>query len=711
MRDGPDDSAGAGSSGEESRRLALWNALVGSLTSAVVITDAGGCVVVWNDAATHLFERSPVDVRGRSFLDLVVAPVETVNVAAVFAGAATGECWARRLECVRPDGSTVAVEVTIRSLADESGGLTGFVCESRDLSELYMIEHRAAEREIDAARQQETLRRLRSAEALRRAILAWSRDATMLFDAEGTILWASPATLSLFGVSPEELVGVGSFDLVHPDDRARVLDEISVIRDLGGHVRTEFRVIDPRGVLHWIEQDVTNLVDDPDVGFVVANVRDITDRHRYEEELIRFALHDSLTGLPNRSLLVNRLEHLLAQKRSAAVLVVDVDNFGDVNDSLGHSIGDQLLRLVGRRLSDAVDDSSSTLARVGGDEFAVLSEDTGDATAAFSLGELLRATLVTPFHVDDHEIFVTASVGVALGPGDADGLLRDAGIATRHAKLEGRDRTSMFDVRLDSTQRRRLTMQNELRHALKRSELEIWYQPMIDLQTSDVVGAEALVRWQHPSRGLLGPEQFIDVAEASGMIRNLGSQVLRRACADAQQWQSAGTPLRISINAAAAQLNSRGFVDEIERALDDFDLDPEQMTIEITETAAMQVSGSLDALYRIRNLGLHLALDDFGTGYSSLSFLRDLPIDAIKIDRAFIGGIGTSDRDTSIVQGVLAIAAALGHAVVAEGVETAEQAAWLRAAGCKYAQGYLWSRPVPATALQSVAVVQHALHA
>ena len=228
---------------------------------------------------------------------------------------------------------------------------------------------------------------------------------------------------------------------------------------------------------------------------------------------------------------------------------------------------------------------------------------------------------------------------------------------------------------------------------------------MVDLQTDLIVGAEALVRWQHPSRGLLGPEQFIDVAEASGMIRNLGTQVLRQACADAHAWQSAGTPLRISINAAAAQLNSRGFVDEIEVALRDFDLDPEQMTIEITETAAMQVSGSLDALHRIRNLGLHLALDDFGTGYSSLSFLRDLPIDAIKIDRAFIGGIGISERDTSIVQGVLAIAAALGHAVVAEGVETREQAAWLREANCEYGQGYLWSRPVPARALQSVSIL------
>jgi EAL domain-containing protein (putative c-di-GMP-specific phosphodiesterase class I) len=358
------------------------------------------------------------------------------------------------------------------------------------------------------------------------------------------------------------------------------------------------------------------------------------------------------------------------------------------------------------RLAAEVEDSSSTLARVGGDEFALLSEDTGGATSAFSLGESLRAALVAPFLVEGHEIFVTASVGVALGPGgDATGLLRDAGIATHHAKQQGRDRTSMFDVRLDPTQRRRLTMQNELRHALKRDELEIWYQPMVDLQTNLIVGAEALVRWQHPSRGLLGPEQFIDVAEASGMIRNLGSQVLRQACADAHAWQSAGTPLRISINAAAAQLNSRGFVDEIEVALRDFDLDPEQMTIEITETAAMQVSGSLDALHRIRNLGLHLALDDFGTGYSSLSFLRDLPIDAIKIDRAFIGGIGISERDTSIVQGVLAIAAALGHAVVAEGVETREQAAWLRAAHCEYGQGYLWSRPVPAQALQSVSIL------
>ncbi|MCU1426723.1 MAG: hypothetical protein JWL83_723 [Actinomycetia bacterium] len=555
----------------------------------------------------------------------------------------------------------------------------------------------------DATEQQALLRELRAADARQRAIVARSSDVTLFSDPDGTIRWASPVAADLIGGTPESLVGQNGFNFIDPADQERVFNAFVGMTDLGDHVRVEFRITDPRGDLRWVEEDVTNLMDDPDVGYVVSNIRDITDRKSAQEQLERLVLHDQLTGLPNQSLLVNRLEQLLARGTAAAVLYIDIDNFGDVNATLGHGAGDELLRLISGRFATAVARSDSTLARLGGDEFVLLCDDVSDAATAFSYAERLRDSLTLPVLLDGQEVFVSASIGVALTPGDATGLMRDAGIATQQAKQQGRDQVVVFDASLDVTQQRRLAVQSELHYALERDELVAWYQPIVDLQTDRVVGVEALVRWNHPERGLLGPDHFIDVAETSGLIRALGSQVLRNACMAAREWKQHGRPFRISVNAAAAQLSSPDYVTEIEAALNEFALDPRHLTIELTETAAMQIAGSLENLHRIRALGVHLALDDFGTGYSSLSFLRELPVDVIKVDRSFVSGLGTNERDTSIVQGVVAMAAALGFSVVGEGIETTVQADTLRQSGCGYAQGFLWSPPAPATDIEGIA--------
>ncbi len=563
--------------------------------------------------------------------------------------------------------------------------LAGIVCNVADVTETHAL-----------------LAELRSADARQRAIVARSRDATLFFDSDGTIRWASPISYELIGITPEALLGQIGLDFVHPDDQERVFAEFLSIMSLGDHVRSEFRVTDPRGNVRWVEEDCTNLVDDPDVGFVVANIRDITVRREAQEQLERLALHDALTGLANRSLLVNRLEQLLARGSAAAVLHIDVDNFGDVNDSLGHATGDKLLKLIAARFASTVASSPATLARIGGDQFVVLYDDIDDATAAVALAEQLRAALTTPIQLGDHVCFVTVSIGVTLTPGDATSLLRDAGIAAQQAKQRGRDRVVVLEARLDVAQQHRLAVQNDLRRALADDELVVWYQPIIDLKARRVAGLEALVRWNHPERGLLGPEHFIDVAETSGLITAVGSQVLRKVCADSGLWKNARSGFGISINAAAAQLSSRQFVREIETTLHEFELDPGRVTIEITETAAMQIADSLENLERIRALGVHLSLDDFGTGYSSLSFLRELPVDAVKIDRSFISGLGTNDRDTSIVQGVIAMADALGYAVVAEGIETEVQARALTDNGGRYAQGFLWSPAAPADEIAAI---------
>ena len=670
----------------ELSRLAHWDELVANSTTAVIVTDVDGRIVIWNAAATAHFGWTTDQAMGRKASPLVLTPdLELLAAAAMIAG----DRWTADIECKRRDGSRVPTHLTLSALHDDSRAVIGYLSESRDLSDL-----RAAESRLD-----NTVIELRAAAARQEAIVARSRDATLFFDADGTIRWASSISYELIGIAPETLLGMNGLDFIHPDDQERVFAEFLGMANLGDHVRTEFRIVGTGSDVRWVEEDATNLVDDPDVGYVVANVRDITERKHAEAQLERLALHDQLTGLPNRSLLADRLEQLLAHGSAAAVLFVDIDNFGD---PLAPPAGDALLGHVAERLAAAVASWPSTLARVGADEFIVLCGDLDDATAAFAFAERLRQCLKPPVRLSNQDVFVTVSIGVALSPGDATSLARDAAIAAHHAKQQGRDRVVMSGALLDVAQQHRLALQSELHHALAHHEFVVWHQPIVDLQTDGVIGVEALVRWNHPQRGLLAPEHFIDIAETSGLVCALGSEVLRQACAAVRTWRQLGHGFGVSINAAAAQISSRDFVTEIESALLEFGIEPGLVTIELTETAAMQVADSLENLRRIRALGVHLSLDDFGTGYSSLSFLRDLPVDAIKIDRSFVSGLATSPRDASIVEGVIAIAAALGHKVVAEGVETAAQADKLRVLGCDYAQGFLWSQPVRASDIPAV---------
>ncbi len=782
------------------------------LATAVVVTDAAGMVVIWNQAATKLFGRDAADALGRSAAKLLLPPEFQLDAVAVVTSVAGGRRWIGEVDCKRKDGSLVPTNVTLSAVYDEARTVIGFVGEARDRSDVRAAEDQTRDTERlfrslllrtaelvyvadahgifkfvlptvesplgysadeltgtsafdishpddvdhirdvfaalvadptmrptityrakgkdgswhwrenrlsnfiddpilagivcnvrDVTDQHDLLAELRAADARQRAIVARSHDLTLFCDPEGMICWASPIAPELLGASPEALVGRHGLDFIVAEDRERVATEFAAMMEPGAHVRAEFRIVDPAGATRWVEEDVTNLVDDPDVGYVVCNLRDITDRKRAQDQREHLALYDQLTGLPNRSLVVNRLEQLLVRGGAATVLHIDVDNLGDVNDALGHDAGDDLLRLVGKRFTGALAQFPSTLAKLGSDQFVVLCDGVDDTAAALDIAERLRASLIAPIGLNHEDVVVTASIGVALSPGDATSLMHDAATATGQAKAQGRDRVVMFDASLEVTHQRRLVIQSELRHALLHDEFVVWYQPIVDLKHDRVVGVEALVRWDHPRRGLLLPDQFLDVAESSGLIRSIGSQVLGKVFADARVWQKQGRRFGVSFNVAAAQLSSPDFVTEIETALNQYELDRAQVTIELTETAAMQVADVRDTLERIRLLGIQLALDDFGTGYSSISFLRDLPVNAIKIDRSFINGLGREANDTSIVEGLIAMAAAVGYAVTAEGVETIEQAELLQVLGCRYAQGFLWARAVPAREIDEVA--------
>ncbi|MBV9410221.1 MAG: EAL domain-containing protein, partial [Acidimicrobiia bacterium] len=442
---------------------------------------------------------------------------------------------------------------------------------------------------------------------------------------------------------------------------------------------------------------------DPSVSGIVANQRDITERRAFQEQLTRQAYHDALTGLPNRALFQSRLEVALARaarhQRTMAVLFVDLDRFKIINDSLGHEIGDDLLVAVAGRLRSAVRDED-TVARLSGDEFTVLLEEVEDEEEAARVAQRIIEDVRQAIDLDGHQVFVGASVGIALsnsGEDRAEDLLRDADLAMYRAKERGRSRYEIFEMTMGARARLRLDLESELRRALERDELVLNYQPEVSLRSGRIIGAEALVRWEHPERGLLMPDEFIPMAEETGLIIPLGRHVLLKACEQAVNWQERfgmGAPARVSVNVSGRQLPT--LVRDVARVLGRTGLDPRSLVLEITESVVMDdPEAAIPTFQALRQMGVALAIDDFGTGYSSLSWLKHFPISTLKVDKSFVQGLGVDPADRAIVQSVLTMAECLDVSVTAEGIETADQAAELVGLGCLSGQGYYYARPQP----------------
>ena len=538
-------------------------------------------------------------------------------------------------------------------------------------------------------------------EARLTAVMSRSSDVALFFDRDGTIRWVSPAITAALGLAPENLLGTNAIDLVHPEDRGVALRTFGRwLEAPSEHVRVEFRFLDPVGRVRWVEQVATDLTDDPSVGCIVANLRDVTDRRLAHDELARLALVDTLTGLPNRNALQELAIAALDRSpddRFCAIAFFDLDDFGDVNDALGHVAGDELLVGIARRVEAALP-ANATLTRFGGDQFAVLCDGVADLPETLAITAAVQQALAAPFVIDQKEVFAVVSFGLALSPpDDIDVLLRRADVALRRAKSAGRGQTVVFEREQGTESVHRLHYAGEVRRAIARGEIVAHYQPVVDLATGRAVGVEALARWDHPDRGRIPPDLFIPVAESTGLIGELGDRILEQACADAMRWLERGRRLQLAVNASAVQLMDPAFPDRVAATLRHQGMSPQQLAIEVTETAALRdlglASQTLDAL---RCQGIELSLDDFGTGYSSLSLLKRLPVGALKVDRSFVSGLGQSPEDDQIVTGVIGLALALGFIVVAEGVETVEQADALRRLGCHYGQGYLWAPAVPA---------------
>ncbi|MGB9377831.1 MAG: EAL domain-containing protein, partial [Mycobacteriales bacterium] len=416
------------------------------------------------------------------------------------------------------------------------------------------------------------------------------------------------------------------------------------------------------------------------------------------------ALHDPLTGLPNRTLLSDRIDQALARGHRHAGTVValfcDLDGFKEVNDTSGHHVGDAVLQEVATRLQAAVR-PDDTVARMGGDEFVVLCEGMLNETAAFVLASRMIAAIAEPFVVVGNELHLSVSVGVAFATSDdAAELLRNADAAMYLAKQRGRNRAELFDEDLRLQAAHRLRLISDLRHAVQRDELRVHYQPVFSLVGEQMLGVEALVRWQHPSRGLLHPGEFVPAAEAADLIGDIGAWVLQTSCRQAARWAHAGPgggPLRMAVNVSARQLaQGSDLVHLVAEALREARIDPGTLVLEVTETAVMDdAEATLAILTELKGLGVQLAIDDFGTGYSSLIYLKRFPVDQLKIDRTFVKGMGTDPDDSAIVASVVGLANAVGVGAIAEGVETIEQFKALQQLGCDFGQGYLWSPACP----------------
>jgi diguanylate cyclase (GGDEF)-like protein len=526
----------------------------------------------------------------------------------------------------------------------------------------------------------------------------------LLFDPETRLIFCNRRYMELYGLQPEvarpgrylrdlliQRMQTGTF-AEDPDEYITRLKEGIAAGDSFNHT------------VHLADGRAFSVVSKPIAGGGwLATHEDVTERQRSEGRIAHMARHDALTDLPNRVLMRERLEHELKRVKRGeclAVLCLDLDQFKGVNDALGHPIGDELLKLVADRLRGCTREPD-TVARLGGDEFAIIMTQMQEPTDAAALSKRIRKSIIKPYQIEGHQIVTDISIGISIAPFDAeeaDPLLRNADMALYGAKADGRGTYRFFEPEMNTRMKARRELEMDLRKALVGKEFELYYQPLVNLQSNDVNAFEALLRWNHPKRGMISPADFIPVAEETGLIVPLGEWVLKAACYEAIDWPD---HIKVAVNLSPAQLNNRNLLNMVTGALAESGMPAQKLQLEITESVLLQNTfATLATLHELRKLGVQIALDDFGTGYSSLSYLRSFPFDKIKIDRSFIQDLSTGTEPVAIVQAVANLAKCLNMTSTAEGVETQQQMDMLMSMGCTEMQGFLFSRARPANEIR-----------
>ncbi|HEY7380735.1 MAG TPA: EAL domain-containing protein [Gaiella sp.] len=548
-------------------------------------------------------------------------------------------------------------------------------------------------------------------EARFRSLVQNSQDLIAVLEPDLTVRYVTPSSAAMLGLEASEVVGSHFDRIVHPDEAAGVATLFRDEAGQGGSVQQEVRLRHRDGSWRVVEMAMSDLLEDPSVHGLVVTAHDVTDRRVLEDQLTHQAFHDALTGLPNRALLADRAAHALQRaKRSpsdVALLFLDIDDFKTINDSLGHTAGDELLVEVAQRLRRTLREVD-TAARLGGDEFAVLLEDTKGVEGADVVAERLLEAVARPIALGSTQVLMRASVGLVFGePGQTVGdLLRSADIAMYQAKRQGGHRYALFEPHMHEAALARLELKADLERAFEEDELDLHYQPLVELQDGQPIGFEALLRWQHPVRGNVPPSEFVPLAEETGLIDEIGNWVLRRACQQTRAWQitvPGCNHLSANVNISARQLLLPGFKDIVVAVLEESGLSPRHLVLEITESTLLtDIDGVAARLADLRTLGVRIAIDDFGTGFSSLGYLQRFPVDELKIAREFVDEVARDERRARLVEAILTLARSLELETIAEGIEEPAQRQRLQELGCRIGQGYLFSRPVPASEVPNI---------
>ena len=687
-------------------------AIMESMKDAVMILDVQDRIVELNPSAQSLLGRKNSDVHGLP-ADLVFA--EHPEMIRRFAGV--------KEACeVLPAGEGEAqqfLELRISPLCDQRANFAGRLVILQDITERQRaklvlqeahdeLERRVHERTLELESANE---KLRTSEAELRAVFAAMTDTVMVFDRAGNYMKNAPTNSSFFYEPTEGMLGKNLHQIFPVRAAESILEKIQQALASGKTVNVDFS-LDVDGQKVWLAGAISPIQEHQ----VVLVARDITDRKASEEQLAYKALHDALTGLPNRRLFLDRL--VLAFERakrhhpaSTAVLFMDLDGFKSINDNFGHANGDKFLKVIARRLKTCTR-SIDTVARFGGDEFAILLEDIQGVDEALHIAARIQEELSTPIQLGGQAVYTSASIGIALANTNylqAEDILKDADTAMYLAKARGKGRHEVFDAKMQAQNLVLVQMEADLRRAIERRELQLCYQPIVNLTSGQVICVEALLRWRHPEQGVLLPEAFLSLAEETRLIHPIGEWVFQTACAQGKAWHAAGhTQLRVAVNISARQFGEPHFLELVSRVLSETGLEPQFLELEISEAITLQKTElTIGTLHALAHMGVRISIDDFGTGYSSLTSLIDFPTGALKIDRSFIRNLVADPHRASLAATIIAMAHSLNLTVIAEGVETDEQLGFLVDQKCDHVQGFLISRPVPQEDISRLLMAQN----